>query len=498
MNQNDTELLHCFLANEVSAKAFDQLMERLRHEPELVQTLLALATNEELISEWASRPHMPIVELDLVETRNTGQAQRSPREPESTWRRTAVFLSSSAALVMIGLLIFWWLSLPATIAKVRHTSNVVGLDQSFDWQTVRQGETLSFETGIIELTTVNQVSLVLEGPIHCQFHSRNDIELDEGRLFADVPETGRGLTIITPDGEVIDWGTKFGVEVLPEQKTEVHVFQGRVTAELKNGDDAQKADLTAGRAVLLSKQEEHIKDVKLSNRFARESAVFLEEFTYRGNDLAGHAGWFDSGLSPQRIRTDPHKSIQYPGLILSSKGMLVVKDGNQASWSPVGRRWHNRYFSMLIYPDDDFVKRLGDQTATLISFGSLDSAERSNVRLVVQKPNKFAKQTAEFGIEVNGQRAFYENPVFKGFHPCLVVMRLGEDEVDLWINPPSDSLGSRAPPPPSVTLPYSAETKWHALWINDIDNPGSTWYWIDSLRGGDNWANVTPRSQLEN
>lgn len=178
--------------------------------------------------------------------------------------------------------------------------------------------------------------------------------------------------------------------------------------------------------------------------------------------------------------------------------MLEIKEGNQASWSPVGRRWHNEYFSMLIYPDDDFVKRLGNQRASLVSFGALDSPNLSEIRLLVRKPNKFSKQTAEFGIEVNGQQAFYEKPLFEGFRPCLVVMHLGEDNVELWINPPSNSLGSHAPPAPSITLPYASDAKWQALWINDVNNPANTWYWIDSIRGGDHWTSVTPRSTLEN
>ncbi|MBI1249331.1 hypothetical protein GC197_15985 [bacterium] len=492
MNQNDSELLDRFLTNELSSAAFDQLMERLRHEPTLIRKLLALSTNEELIGEWASRPHEPTVELDLPGSQYTRPGRLLPRKPARGWFRQAAYLAVSAAALVICALGLWWLSLPAMIAQIQSTSNVVGLDQSFDWQTVRPGETLEFASGIIELKTIKQVSLVLEGPIHCQFVSAEQIVLHEGRLYADVPVTGRGLTIITPDGEVIDWGTKFGVEVIPEKKTEVHVFQGRVTAELVSGTKEQLADITAGHAIALSRESKQIETLKLSNKFARKAALPVEEFSFRGN-LSEQSGWFDSGLSPKPIHTVSNKNVHYPGLAPTEKGMLEIKGGNQASWSPVGRRWQNGYLSMLVYPDDDFVKRLGKQTATLLSFGPVDEPDQREIRLLVRKPDQFSRQTAEFGMEVNGQQKYFEQPLFQGFKPCLVVICLGKNDIDLWINPARDSFGSDQPPPPSITLPNTSRPESRTLWINDVHNPNCTWFWIDSIRGGDRWADVAPR-----
>ena len=52
--------------------------------------------------------------------------------------------------------------------------------------------------------------------------------MKRGRLAADVPPSAKGFTVITPTGDAVDLGTRFGVDVPSSGSAEVHVFQGEV------------------------------------------------------------------------------------------------------------------------------------------------------------------------------------------------------------------------------------------------------------------------------
>ena len=57
---------------------------------------------------------------------------------------------------------------------------------------------------------------------------RKRISLASGKVSANVGEAGRGFEVITPDGKIIDLGTRFGVSVSGNGKTEAHVFEGEI------------------------------------------------------------------------------------------------------------------------------------------------------------------------------------------------------------------------------------------------------------------------------
>src|SRR5262249_47859889 len=49
-----------------------------------------------------------------------------------------------------------------------------------------------------------------------------------GKLRATVPPQVEGFTVSTPKLELVDRGTEFGVQVEAGDRTEVHVFQGKL------------------------------------------------------------------------------------------------------------------------------------------------------------------------------------------------------------------------------------------------------------------------------
>src|SRR5690606_14654990 len=61
--------------------------------------------------------------------------------------------------------------------------------------------------------------------------------LHRGQLTATVEESGRGFTIETLHADIIDLGTRFGVEVDEAGEADVVVFDGRVDIDYRQPQD---------------------------------------------------------------------------------------------------------------------------------------------------------------------------------------------------------------------------------------------------------------------
>jgi hypothetical protein len=77
--------------------------------------------------------------------------------------------------------------------------------------------------------------------------------IEDFRHFS-VDQLGKQPAINTPNGRYIDLGTEFGVRVDEKNREEVHVFAGRVNAEIKtsNGDWSAPRPLRQGEAFIFS------------------------------------------------------------------------------------------------------------------------------------------------------------------------------------------------------------------------------------------------------
>jgi len=88
---------------------------------------------------------------------------------------------------------------------------------------------ISLTKGIAQLNFRNGAQIVLEGKCGFEIIDEMTVVLTYGKIWACCPPEAHGFRVITPGGrEVIDLGTEFGIEVLPQGETNVHVFDGLV------------------------------------------------------------------------------------------------------------------------------------------------------------------------------------------------------------------------------------------------------------------------------
>jgi ferric-dicitrate binding protein FerR (iron transport regulator) len=95
--------------------------------------------------------------------------------------------------------------------------------------------TCVLDEGRVKLRLDSNVLADILGPATFRVDGYNQLHLDAGKVVAVVPAEAIGFNVQTPDANVVDLGTEFGVKVEDGRDTEVHVFKGRVEASLKVG-----------------------------------------------------------------------------------------------------------------------------------------------------------------------------------------------------------------------------------------------------------------------
>lgn len=154
-------------------------------------------------------------------------------------------LAAAASLALLGLGTWAWQTTRPAHATVAEAAGVAGLVEGDRLH----GGWHRLEAGTLALVNARGARLVLEAPAEFRFESAQRLRLKRGRLAADVPPSAQGFTVVTPTGEAIDLGTRFGIDVPPSGNAEVHVFQGEVIAKSTGAGSAQS--LRGGDALAL-------------------------------------------------------------------------------------------------------------------------------------------------------------------------------------------------------------------------------------------------------
>jgi hypothetical protein len=211
--------------------------------PPQMQQLNALL----LADAEARREFAEIMNVDsaLAALAAEGAQQELPaRQPQPTRWRTASPRWIAAAACLSLLLGGWgWQHTHRAFATVGKAAGVIELA---DGATLR-GESCHISAGSLSLITARGARIVIEAPADFRFESAQRLHMQRGRLAADVPPTAKGFTVITPSGDAVDLGTRFGVDVPPSGAAEVHVFQGEVITQAAGAQANQS--LRGGDAV---------------------------------------------------------------------------------------------------------------------------------------------------------------------------------------------------------------------------------------------------------
>lgn len=158
-------------------------------------------------------------------------AENMPRS--RWWNRTPVW--GGAAAACFGILLAFGLGQfstnPAAVpGKVLRNDEALVRGEGMQFSLGDQVflKEIDLAKGWLRLELPNGVVFDIYGPAKGRFLSAARFELDSGRLNVDVGPAGKGFTVVTEHGDIVDLGTQFGVDVDGNSRAKVAVFSGEV------------------------------------------------------------------------------------------------------------------------------------------------------------------------------------------------------------------------------------------------------------------------------
>ena len=113
---------------------------------------------------------------------------------------------------------------------------------------LKLGGTLQLTQGVVDIILPTGVKCIATAPSRITLTGRNELEITDGLAHFQVPESGKGFTVRTPDLEVIDHGTEFTIDAARRGHHEAHVLSGKIEVR-PLADQAAVTTLTDGQAV---------------------------------------------------------------------------------------------------------------------------------------------------------------------------------------------------------------------------------------------------------
>jgi len=245
---------------------------------------------------------------------------------------------------------------------------------------------LKLKNGVARIDFFNGARVVITGSTVFELVSQDHGICHSGKLSAEVPPQAQGFVIGTPDGDVRDLGTEFGLEVGSEGAA-VHVFNGEVEIE----DDGPKR-FKAGEGVRLNAG-------KMTDRFSSDRGAFLlarEALAERREALEAKASeWVAAG---EKWNLDPHLLTRFDFADLKSPAFALrnvssfgeVNDGAIVTSSVVEGRWPGKTALQF--------RSLSDRVRLNIP-GELDSLTFTAWVTVHSLPNRFNSLLMSDGYE---------------------------------------------------------------------------------------------------
>lgn len=111
---------------------------------------------------------------------------------------------------------------------------------------------LRLERGSAQLTFPSGAIVALQAGAEVEILGPNRLFLRSGQVTPFVPPEAKGFTVVSPGGEVVDYGTEFSVNVGARGETEVFVIDGEVGVKSGHARAGHEVKLTQGFGTQMS------------------------------------------------------------------------------------------------------------------------------------------------------------------------------------------------------------------------------------------------------
>lgn len=269
------------------------------------------AESMQLSAMLESTESMSVVDRSAIQRSDCGEINDNAPFTVSSTRRfraiTSVLLATSAVILA---LILWPKPQGAQNESLVELfdEGVAVVTQSYDTQwagetRLQVGSSVSpgkveLQSGLIQLEFYRGAVVVVEGPAVLEFVNADRLICHRGRLRAHVPPQAEGFAVVSPNVELVDLGTEFGMDVSGDGSASVHVFDGKVelyesgtdrSAETRQEfNESEGASVSAGGKIAPSTTEpvEFVSSSQLLQLASTRNTARLEQWKTGQQSLA--------------------------------------------------------------------------------------------------------------------------------------------------------------------------------------------------------------------
>lgn len=424
------ELLQSLCDNQLTAEEFAELEQRLSASPE------SRARYREVM-----KLHGQLAWTLANGTRQTPQPRRAASWSRA-WRWTV--LAASVTVVIGSLILYYSIGQgqrtkepPVVVATLVRSIACRWADASESEPVeIRHGDRLALSEGLAELAFHNGSTVVLQGPVDLTVETDRRLQL-RGGIVTVTPATGLdGFTVYSDRAEVVDRGTRFGMQVDPDGSLEVHVLEGKVDVrphgspermtqvESQQGlrvdsDQIQRVNSSPERFVTSLQSSRRIVDwggdyLRLSKNkhLSRELGDSEIAWAAFGNRGEGNAGLLrfpyreDRFRNPELDNIPPGKNGRFLGgfAFWRLDGKVVTRPMLPAAFVDMGEQdslrlyqansTFARTYGLWLFPEREFLVRANSAwkftSASGLQLGiTVNEGSHFAVRFVVQSAGKY-------------------------------------------------------------------------------------------------------------
>jgi hypothetical protein len=287
------ELVSALCDGSLDEKEIERLNELLEGDPEACEYYLNFFTLEALLDRETQA-----CELDLATLPNKDGLQGKPKESSRRVASPTIWISSLAALLMVGLGVGWWLMSMAAARSVAFATLLVAencrwsTDQEFDEGSRLGGETLSLQSGTAVIRFDGGVEAAMRGTTELELHSAAQAKLNLGDIVFRGSDQESNFRLITPHNEFVGLIEESAVQVDTDGATEVEVREGELSYVSLTYHDT-KSWVSSGQALRFETDQAVPREVPL------RSPSFEEVLR-------------QSGMGPQLERSTAYEGFEYP------------------------------------------------------------------------------------------------------------------------------------------------------------------------------------------
>lgn len=271
MNQETRKELSTLLSATVDGRISDEGIKRLNH----------LLKNDTQAQAYYLQYISVHAHLESSHSNSTPIHSLNQNPAQKPNNKTKYYIAAAACLAIFCGLWFSIQNTPApqppnnsleqstgTNTKIHQSTKILAIigsaeDAEWDIQNIKPAQgtplgegSVTLHTGRIRLDFPAGEKITLAAPAIFNIKGTSLLSLQLGELIASVPEAGRGFTVITPNGAVVDLGTEFAIEVSEDGKNYVKVLTGAVVASSTNtqGNTTWEKTLHSGEEVSIQQE----------------------------------------------------------------------------------------------------------------------------------------------------------------------------------------------------------------------------------------------------